>query len=244
MLGGLVLLPFAAIRMKNRKAHAAIDCRNLSTSAVIFSSNPVFVALFAWLILSERIHSSKIIGMLVGIAGVIILFSDRLGLSFASAEGPLLIFGSAVVFALYTVLGKRLTLGGTDSLVMTSLSFTAGSLMLLPAMLIMKIPVMTFNAGMIPLILADSFAKRSLKTSLRLTKVAVRIICLFSSASHVHRSVRMIGLWTNVEGIHSVFTSQATAETSQISFAQPAKSVLYYLKTERHKRLFIFVLPP
>lgn len=119
-----------------------------STSAVIFSSNPVFVALFAWLILNEKIDRTKVVGMVIGIAGVIILFSDRLGISFASAAGPLLIIGSAVVFALYTVLGKRLTIKGTDSLVMTSLSFIAGSLMLLPAMLIMEIPVMTFDAGL------------------------------------------------------------------------------------------------
>lgn len=178
LLGGLVLLPFALIRMKKREAKLTLRLvgetsllgfvnivvsmgliqygllyTTASTSAVIFSSNPVFVALFAWLILSEKIAGYKIIGMTVGIAGVIILFSDRLGISFASAAGPMLILGSAVIFALYTVLGKRLTMKGTDSLIMTSFSFIAGSLMLLPAMLVIKVPVLSFDAGMIPLIL-------------------------------------------------------------------------------------------
>lgn len=178
MLGGLVLLPFAALSMKKHSVKLTLRLiaetsltgfvnivvsmgliqygllyTSASTSAVIFSSNPVFVALFAWLILHERIDRSKIIGMIVGIAGVVILFSDKLSLSLATAEGPLMVIGSAVTFALYTVLGKKLTMKGTDSLVMTSLSFITGSLMLLPAMLIMKIPVFAFDTGLIPLIL-------------------------------------------------------------------------------------------
>ena len=178
ILGGLVLLPFAVIRMKRLGVKLTLRLAaetsllgfvnivvsmgmiqygllyaNASTSAVIFSSNPVFVALFAWLILGEKIDICKILGMAVGIAGVVLLFSDKLGLSMASALGPLLVMGSAVVFALYTVLGKRLTVKGTDSLVMTSLSFIAGSLMLLPAMLIMKIPIMAFDTALIPFIL-------------------------------------------------------------------------------------------
>jgi drug/metabolite transporter (DMT)-like permease len=178
LTGGLVLLPFAAMRMKKRKVKLTLRLAaetsllgfvnivvsmgliqygllytNASTSAVIFSSNPVFVALFAWLMLGERIDMRKIAGMAVGIAGVLILFSDGPGPSFASNAGPLLIAASAVIFALYTVLGKRLTVKGTDSLVMTSLSFIAGSLMLLPAMLIMNIPVTGFDAGLIPMIL-------------------------------------------------------------------------------------------
>lgn len=178
ILGGLVLLPFAVIRMKRRGVKLTLRLAaetsllgfvnivvsmgliqygllyaNASTSAVIFSSNPVFVALFAWLILGEKIDIFKILGMGVGIVGVILLFSDKLGLSAASALGPLLVMGSAVVFALYTVLGKRLTVKGMDSLVMTSLSFIAGSLMLLPAMLVMKIPVLAFDAALVPLIL-------------------------------------------------------------------------------------------
>ena len=178
LCGGVVLLPPAIIKMKKLKIRLTpglvaqtsllgfvcivlsmgmiqygLLYTNASTTAVIFSSNPVFVAFFALLILRERIDRFKIIGMAVGLAGVVILFSDRLGFSADSAGGPLLVLGSAVLFALYTVLGKRVTLKGVDSVVMTSFSFIAGSIMLLPVMLMLKIPVFRFDAALIPHIL-------------------------------------------------------------------------------------------
>jgi drug/metabolite transporter (DMT)-like permease len=178
MIGGLILLPFALQRIKKRRikitAPYIIDIAilgfvnivismgfiqygllyaNASTSAVIFSSNPIFVAIFASIVLREKIEKRMAIGMVTGIIGVAVLFSDRISLKSGTSFGLLLVFLSSVVFALYTVLGKRSTLKGSDSLVMTSFSFIAGSVMLLPAMLILKVPAISMDISLLPYIL-------------------------------------------------------------------------------------------
>lgn len=177
-IGGIVLLPFALHRMRSKKLPISkwfiLDMMVLgivnivismgliqfgllyttaSTTAVIFSSNPLFVALFAALILGERISLPKLAGMLIGLGGVFILFYEKFQLTSVTGAGPLLVLAAAIVFALYTVLGKRLTTQGMDSLVMTAFSFIAGSLFLLPVMAAMKVPLFAGGIHIIPAIL-------------------------------------------------------------------------------------------
>jgi drug/metabolite transporter (DMT)-like permease len=173
LCGGLVLLPFALIRIQQLKIQLnqgfwldmftlglvnivismgliqfGLLYTNASTTAVIFSSNPIFVAVFAALILKEPVNLKNWAGIFIGIIGVVILFAEKILIR--SATGPILVLLSAVVFAWYTVLGKRLTLRGTDSLVMTSFSFIAGSLLLMPLMFLMKIPLVTTDLQHLP----------------------------------------------------------------------------------------------
>jgi len=179
LTGGLFLLPFALLRMKKKDFNAnrlfwgdmlllgfvnivismgliqyGLLYINASMSAVIFSSNPLFVAIFAAALLGEMITPRKIAAGLAALAGVALLSSENLkAFSVDSLRGITLVLAAAIVFALYTVLGKRTTLRGTDSLIMTAFSFLTGSLLLLPIMLFMHIPLVTTDITLIPHIL-------------------------------------------------------------------------------------------
>lgn len=181
LIGALVLLPPALwqlrkqglkIRLPHLAAAAFLGLLNVvismgliqwglvyadaSLSAVLFSSNPIFVALFALPFLGEKLTLQKSLGLLLGLAGVLILFADRLGASLTSGSllGPILVALSAVFFALYTVLGKKIIAwSGLGSLSMTTFSFLAGSLMLLPMMGALEVPLFLDVSSVIPQLL-------------------------------------------------------------------------------------------
>ncbi|MFA6309671.1 MAG: DMT family transporter [Clostridia bacterium] len=115
-----------------------------SVVAVIFSSNPIFVLIFSAIIDKERIKLYKIIGLILGLAGIITVFADKFSIGLNGFESPLLVLLSAVFFGLYTVLGRRLSVR-IGSLKMNSYSSITGSLVLLPMILIMGMPVLKFN---------------------------------------------------------------------------------------------------
>ncbi len=128
-----------------------------SAVAVIFSSNPIFVMIFSAIIDKEKIKPYKIIGMILGMLGIFIVFADKLKIGLSGFESLLLVLASAIIFGLYTVLGKRTSVK-IGSLKMNSYSSIAGSLVLLPFMLIMGMPVLNFNYSAIPEVLYLSVA--------------------------------------------------------------------------------------
>jgi len=128
-----------------------------SAVAVIFSSNPIFVMIFSAIIDKEKIKPYKIIGMILGMLGIIIVFADKFKAGVSGFESLLLVLASAIIFGLYTVLGRRTSVK-IGSLKMNSYSSITGSLVLLPFMLIMGMPVLNFNYSAIPEVLYLSVA--------------------------------------------------------------------------------------
>lgn len=146
-VGGLVLLPFALYHMKKEETKLsgkdylwlfllgllnAVFSMNLlqfslkyspaSTSAILFSTNPIFVALFSSLLLREKPTPNQIIGILLGILGSFFVTG---GMRTDNIIGPLLSLGAAALFGLYTVAGKNLTVK-LGSLTVNSISFLFG----------------------------------------------------------------------------------------------------------------------
>lgn len=177
-LGGLVLLPFAIHRLVRSRIRLRLGdfikfavlglvnivvsmgliqlglvYTNASVCAILFSVNPLFVMLFARIILKESLSLPKIIGLSLGILGLAILFIDSLAQKTSTPFGLLLILGSAICFALYTVLGKRLINKELDSLIVTSFSFIIGSAFLIPIQLAMGISLVPDVAAVIPQVL-------------------------------------------------------------------------------------------
>jgi drug/metabolite transporter (DMT)-like permease len=110
---------------------------NASVCAILFSINPLFVVIFARLIEKEKITANKLIGLFLGIAGVILLFYDSLHNKTSNIVGLLLILSSAICFSFYTVMGKRITNHmQIGSLIVTSISFIIGSILLIPIRII------------------------------------------------------------------------------------------------------------
>lgn len=161
-IGGLILLPFAIKSLKSKEVsinkedikqflflgfmcvvvsmifyQLAVTHTKASVVAVIFSCNPVFVMLFAYVFLKEKIHSHNIVSLILEIVGIIIIINP-LSIKL-SPIGVALTLLAAITFALYGVLGKKSTIkfGGE---VVTCFSFIFGSLEMLILILIGHIP--------------------------------------------------------------------------------------------------------
>lgn len=157
-IGGLILLPFAIKSLKSKEVsinkkdikqflflgficvvvsmifyQLAVTHTKASVVAVIFSCNPVFVMLFAYVFLKEKIHSHNIVSLILEIVGIIIIINP-LSIKL-SPIGVALTLLAAITFALYGVLGKKSTVkfGGE---VVTCFSFIFGSLEMLILILI------------------------------------------------------------------------------------------------------------
>ncbi len=133
LIGGLVWLPFA-LRLLRRLAEQDIYMEpsdlcyfaflglvgivvsmtlyqlatihaNASVVAVLFSSNPLFVLVLAYLILREPIHVRNIVALLLDVVGIVCIIDPwNMDIQFA---GVALTLSATLIFALYTVLGKR-----------------------------------------------------------------------------------------------------------------------------------------
>lgn len=167
LFGGLVLLPFALKMLRQLAEHEvymekadlqyfaflgtigivismmlyqmATVHANASVVAVLFSSNPLFVMLLAYLILKEPIHLRNIIALLLDIVGIICII-DPFNMD-AELAGIVLTLSATLLFAFYTVLGKRkcYKFGG---LVVTCFGFLFGSVELMALAALGHIPIM------------------------------------------------------------------------------------------------------
>ena len=153
LIGGVILLPLAikALKKKNIKL-AVADMLNFallgficvvigmllyqmavmntkaSVVAVLFSSNPIFVMIFAYFILKEPIFKNNILAMILEVIGIVAIINPfHTKLSFFGVTLAML---SAIAFAIYGVLGKQKTekFGG---IVVTCFSFLFGSMEML-----------------------------------------------------------------------------------------------------------------
>lgn len=149
LIGGLVLLPFAVSKIcRGSLRFQAGDWRTFaflgflgmtvsmtlyqmgvaytkaSTAAILFSSNPVFVALLALLILREPIGKAQALALAFDILGVLVIvnpFGEEL-----SFYGVGLVLAGTVIFSLYSVLGKK-SCRKYGGLTVTCMSFFFGS---------------------------------------------------------------------------------------------------------------------
>ncbi|MCR5209927.1 MAG: DMT family transporter [Lachnospiraceae bacterium] len=164
LIGGIILIPFALKEIKRRsiiftlKDHLinlvmgfllvfcsmavtqiGLQLSSASLTAIIFSSNPLFISLFSALILKEKLTKGKVVGLIIGIIGLFItcahVFSIKFNVDSSFILGVLLIFAGMLIFSLYTVLNKpRVKKYG--SLTCTTLSSVYGSLTVIPLLLV------------------------------------------------------------------------------------------------------------
>ncbi|UQS87029.1 DMT family transporter [Nicoliella spurrieriana] len=163
LIGGLVLLPIALKHRRDAEQQfnlrdilifaltgflcvivsmtlyqIAIEYDEAATVAVLFSCNPVFSLLFAYLILRERIGRLNLISMLLSIAGLLIIVNPA---KLTNPLGISLAVGSAVTFGLYSIVSRwSSVVSGFDGITMTSYTFIAGSIELLALILFFRIP--------------------------------------------------------------------------------------------------------
>ncbi len=156
LIGGLVILPFALaqVRKSGQRPGWAVLARmallgmftvclsmlllqisvhygKASVSAVLVSSNPLFVSLFALLILREKLTWLQAAGLVFALAGIALLIAREADLGTTRYLNlPLSIvlgLAAALIFGLYTVLARRLIMSHGNTLTNT-VSFLGGSL--------------------------------------------------------------------------------------------------------------------
>lgn len=113
----------------------AIYYGKASTSAILISSNPLFVAVFAPFVLKEKLSLWKMVGILVGILGVyLVVTGDYADPDTVVNQRWGLYFGvlSSVTFGLYIVLAKKQVLR-YGNYFFNTISFFSGALVLLVA---------------------------------------------------------------------------------------------------------------
>ncbi|USS90427.1 DMT family transporter [Fructilactobacillus carniphilus] len=162
-LGGLVILPFAFSHLKKqqRQLHwsdwkvfgltgflcvvismtlyqLAIEYGEPAIVAVLFSCNPVFALIFAYLILHEHVSRADVISLVLSVIGLLVIvnpfkLTDPLGIFFAIL--------AAATFGFYSIMSQASSLRvQLDGVVMTGFTFIAGAIELLGLILITKIP--------------------------------------------------------------------------------------------------------
>jgi drug/metabolite transporter (DMT)-like permease len=176
LIGGVFLLPFALRDIRKKKLRfaandwlffaltgllgvavsmsafqLAVVYAKASVVAVVFSTNTVFTALFAVLILKERFRPGAAVAIALGLAGVMCIMNP-FSLS-PDAAGIALSLAAAVVFALYGVIGTK-RVGKYGGYVLNSFSFLMGVAMMLPVMLLAGTPVFAgLTWGNLPVVL-------------------------------------------------------------------------------------------
>jgi drug/metabolite transporter (DMT)-like permease len=105
-------------------------------SAIIISTTPVLVLVIAAMVKLEHVTARKSAGMALAIAGVVVLKALEAPGNGAGPTwtGDLCIFLAGVTFALFTVLGKRVT-GRHSSVTVNTFAYVGGAVALSPVTL-------------------------------------------------------------------------------------------------------------
>ena len=111
--------------------HLAIPRLQANVAAVVFSANPAFVVLFSPWILHEKLTLRKSLGVLSGLAGVVVFAFKGGRLDVGSLSGLMLMGVALITFALYTVLSKKV-MPRFGAVVMLCLVSLIGGAMLFP----------------------------------------------------------------------------------------------------------------
>jgi len=140
VLTGLGLL---GVTLMSSLYHLSITFLPANVAALVFSCNPVFVVLFAPLVLPEKITARKLGAVALCLTGILVLARDRA--AGVSLTGLFLMLLAIIIFALYTVLFKKLT-PRYGALPVTAFAGLAGGLCILPLALgVEGMPLATYG---------------------------------------------------------------------------------------------------
>ena len=100
-----------------------------AVAAVVYGTQPLILAVLLTAVRIERITRRHLIGAIISIAGVVVLFLDRLDVSVHQAAGVGLVLGSVVVATSYAMIMKRKA-ADENGLISTTIFLTVTALVL------------------------------------------------------------------------------------------------------------------
>jgi len=119
---------------------SSLDYTSVAASVVLVSTQPVFVAILAYLLFGERTSPLSFVGILVGLAGTAVIAGDG-SVGSAALLGNALALVGAVTVAVYVLIGRSSRTGGVGVLPYSIVVYTSAALTLLVAALL-------FGAGL------------------------------------------------------------------------------------------------
>ena len=164
-LGVLVLLPFAIIRREAiprgrtlRIALAAgvalgahfgfwissLDYTSVAASVVLVTTQPVFVAILAYLLFGERTSPTSLIGILLAISGTGIIAQDG-SVGSAAFLGNALALAGAIMVAVYLLVGRSVRSGGVGVLPYVITVYSSASVTLFLVSLVSSTPLWGYS---------------------------------------------------------------------------------------------------
>ena len=87
---------------------ASIDLTTISSSVVLVSTQPVFVALLSGMMLGERATPQQWAGIAIAVSGAVVIAWGDFGLGARAMFGDALALAGAVFVSIYYVIGRRL----------------------------------------------------------------------------------------------------------------------------------------
>ena len=112
-----------------------------SLAAIIIANVPIFTVIFAHCFTDdEKFKITSFIGVLLGIAGIIIMFGDALTGLNKNILGQLAVLGACVSYAYSNIFARKFSKKNTPILVSATGQITVGGLILMPLALIIDRP--------------------------------------------------------------------------------------------------------
>lgn len=132
-LGSVTLLGLTGVFGYNVGFFTGLQTVSAGRAALIIALNPVGIALLSALMGSEPLHLVRTLGVLISVAGAILVISNgHLSLlTQGVGVGELALLGCVLCWALYSVFGKR-AMRGLSPLTAVTYSALAGALFLFP----------------------------------------------------------------------------------------------------------------
>jgi drug/metabolite transporter (DMT)-like permease len=166
-LGAVVLLPPALLRKdrfpRGRALYAGIasgvalgahfgfwisslDYTSVAASVVLVSTQPVFVAVLAYLLFGERTSALSFLGTVVAIAGTAVIAFDRT-VGSAALWGNVLALIGATTVAVYVLIGRSSRTGGIGVLPYSIVVYSAAAATLLPVAVVLEVRLWGYSGG-------------------------------------------------------------------------------------------------
>ncbi len=130
-LGILLALGLFGVALNQFFFVVGLSRTSVAHAAILNGLTPVLVLLIAAAMHLERITAAKALGMLIALCGVVVLHWARAGGTPATLAGDALVFLGSLAFAVFAVLGKRVT-GKFGGVTVNAFAYVGGALMLAP----------------------------------------------------------------------------------------------------------------
>lgn len=197
-----------------------------SLASVVIATIPLFVPFGMWLGYRQRIKPSLIIGVILSLAGVILMLNGEIGLEGSALQGLLFLSGAVVIAVVYTLLLVKVV-NRYHPIVITTWQNVFGLLYFLPLVLAFdadSLPLLSWSPKMLLLllvlgILCSTLAYAGYNYGVR--NLGASEACIFNNAIPVFSLIAAVAIgqevfsWVRVAGMAIVIAGVVIAQGRQ-----------------------------